>query len=315
MNVVVTGATGFIGRPLCTELTGRGHVVTAFTRNPERAQSLLGQSIQCIAWTGGSDEEAPWRSAIGAADAVIHLAGQSVGEKAWTPEVKEELRRSRIEPTRSLVDAMAASESRPHTLVCASGINYYGDGGEKVLTEESPPGDTFLARLCIDWEAEAIKAEALGIRVVRQRAGIVLGHGGPLHKMLFPLPMPVSPWYLGVGGPIGNGRQWFPWIHLDDAVGMFAWSATEPRVTGAVNTVAPELIRNVEFSRALGRAIHRPAVFPIPGFVLKSIVGSFADELMTSQRAEPAVARALGYPYKYPGIDAALLAILTAQAK
>jgi len=311
MDIVITGATGFLGRPLCAELCTQGHSITALSRDAVRAQATLGPSVRCLAWAGQGDANPPWREAVAAAEVVIHLAGQSVAEKAWTPEIKAELRRSRIETTRNLVDAIGAAEHRPSTLICASGINYYGDRGDELLTEESPPGETFLSQLCVDWEAEAMKAEALGLRVAVLRCGVVLEHGGPLDKMLYPLPLPVSPWALGLGGPLGSGRQWFPWIHLKDTVGMFTWAASEARVRGPVNTVAPGLIRNTEFAQAMGRVLHRPAILPIPGFALRSIIGGFADELLTSQRAEPAVAKALGYSYQFPDIEAALTAILS----
>lgn len=310
MKIVVTGATGFLGRPLCSLLLAQGHEVTALSRNADHAATLLEPAIECLTWSVGSAPGAPWETAVAYADAVIHLAGQPVAEKVWTPEIKEALRRSRIDTTRRLVDAMRNTGGCPKVLVSASGINYYGDGGEAVLTEASPPGSTFLAQLCVDWEAEACKAEAFGVRVVCCRAGIVLEHGGPLDKLLFPLPVPISPWALGLGGPIGNGRQWMPWIHRDDAVGILHWSVMTASVSGAVNTVAPQLIRNSEFSRALGRTLHRLAILPIPPFVLKALVGGFADELLTSQRAEPGAAIQHGYPFEYPGIEACLAAIL-----
>jgi uncharacterized protein (TIGR01777 family) len=310
MQIVVTGATGFLGRSLCAELDARGHAITALSRDSRRAKSVLGPSITCLSWNGNAGSGEPWERAVADADTVIHLAGAPVAGKAWTEPIKVELKRSRVETTRALVDVMRISRKPPAAFVCASGINYYGDGGEQTLTEESPPGHTFLAELSVAWESEARKAEEFGVRVVRHRAGIVLEHGGPLDKILFPLPIRVSPWRLGLGGPIGNGRQWFPWIHLQDIVSMFAWSATDSRVTGAVNTVAPQLIRNLEFTRALGRVMHRPAVLPIPGFVLKFMVGDFADELLTGQRAVPVVAQNLGFVFKYPQIDEALRAIL-----
>jgi uncharacterized protein (TIGR01777 family) len=310
MQIVITGATGFLGRPLCAELVAKGHSVTALSRDAARAQSTLGSGIKCLSWGSGRDIDGSWREAVGKADTVIHLAGQSVADRAWTPEIKAELRRSRIETTRNLVEAIRAADKRPSALICASGINYYGDRGDEALTESSPPGTTFLSQLCIDWEAEALSAEALGLRVAVLRCGVVLEHGGPLDKMLFPLPLPISPWAMGLGGPLGSGRQWFPWIHLKDTVGMFVWAATDERVTGPVNAVAPGLVRNVEFSRTLGRVMHRPAVLPIPAFALKAIIGGFADELLTSQRAEPAVAKKLGYQFVFPEIEPALVAIL-----
>jgi len=310
MKIVVTGATGFLGRPLCAEFVRLGHEVAALSRNAEKARAALEPSVQCLKWGEEPGGGLPWQIAVQSADVVVHLAGQSVAEKAWTPAIQQALRTSRIDTTRRLVDAIRVSTRRPQALVCASGINYYGDRGEELLTEASPPGDTFLSKLCIDWEAEACKALELGVRVVCHRAGIVLEHGGPLDQILFPLPVPVSPWALGLGGPIGNGRQWMPWIHRVDAVGMFVWSVTNPDVSGPVNTVAPQLIRNIDFTKALGAALHRPAIFPIPGFALKALVGEFASELITSQRAEPAVAERLGYTFKTPGIDEALRSIL-----
>ncbi len=310
MKIIVTGATGFIGRPLCKVLVSQGHAVTALTRNVERARSVLGPDVACIAWEAGDSPSPSWEYVLNESDAVVHLAGESLGEKFWTLERKQALQSSRVETTRKIVAAMRASNGPQRALICASGINYYGDRGDELLTEESNPGETFLSNLCVAWEAEARKATEFGVRVVVHRTGIVLEHGGPLEKILFPLPLPISPWYLGLGGPLGTGRQWMPWIHLDDAVGLFAQSVSDSNVVGAVNTVAPALIRNVDFSRALGRAVRRPAILPIPRFVLKSIVGGFADELLTSQRAEPSVAQRIGFRYRYPDIDNALQAIL-----
>jgi hypothetical protein len=309
MRVLITGATGFIGRPLCAALISAGHSVTALSRNADRARSVLGPAVACIAWASDAAGTA-WREAIGRADAVVHLAGESIAERAWTPAVKAALRASRIDTTRQLVEAMGAEDRRPAAFICASGINYFGDRGEEHLTESSPPGDTFLADLCVAWEAEAARAEALGVRVVRHRSGIVLERGGPLDKMLYPLSIPISPWALGLGGPIGSGRQWMPWIHLDDAVGLYVWTIVDEGVCGPINAVAPGLIRNSEFTRALGRALRRPAILPIPGFALRAMIGGFADELLTSQRAEPAVAEEGGYAYRYPAVDEALHAIL-----
>jgi len=310
VKIVVTGATGFIGRPLCKQLVSSGHEITALSRDVARAALVLGPGVSCLPWSGPQAIEAEWRAAVCSADAVIHLAGESIADHAWTPAVKQALRASRIDTTRLLVETMREAERRPAALICASGINYYGDRGDEQLTESSPPGNTFLAELCVAWEAEAARAEELGVRVVRHRLGIVLERGGPLDKMLYPLPLPISPWAIGLGGPIGSGRQWMPWIHLEDAVALYAWSIENDGVRGPINSVAPGLIRNSEFTKALGRALKRPAVLPVPGFALRAMIGGFADELLTSQRAEPAMAEERGFVYRYPAIHEALAAIL-----
>ena len=310
MNIVVTGATGFIGRPLCRALVEHGHAVTALTRDARSALERLGPSVECIEWSMVGADGAPWESAVLESDVVVHLAGQSIAERAWNPDVKRQLVASRVETTRRLVNVLGRSTTRPSALICASGINYYGDRGEEVLTETAEPGKTFLSDLCVAWEGEARKAESLEVRVVCHRAGIVLQRGGPLDKILYPFPIRISPWLLGLGGPIASGRQWFPWIHLDDAVAMFVWSILDQRVSGPVNTVAPTLIRNAQFARALGRALHRPAIVPLPAVVLKAVAGGFADELVTSQRAVPEVAEELGYVFRHPDIDTALRSIL-----
>jgi uncharacterized protein (TIGR01777 family) len=207
---------------------------------------------------------------------------------------------------------MRAAERRPGALISASAVGYYGDQGDETITEESPPGKDFLAELCQQWEAEVQKAEELGVRVARLRLGIVLGGAGALERMLYPFPsLPFSPWKLGLGGPLGSGKQWFPWIHIADTVGMFFWAAMTPQVQGAVNATAPNPVTNAEFSRALGRALHRPAVLPLPGFMLKALVGEFADTLLGGQKALPTVAEKLGYTFQFTDIDAALRSLLS----
>lgn len=305
MRYVVTGATGYIGKPLCALLLQKGHAVTALTRDVVRAKSALGAEVECILW----DKDGPWKAAVSHADIVLHLAGESVSAEAWTPEVKDRLIRSRVDTSRKLIAAMREVERPPQAFIAASGINYYGDAGEKLLTEESPPGSTFLSRLCIEWEAAAREAEPLGVRVVSLRFGVVLERGGALEKMLYPLPVAISPWLLGLGGPIGSGRQWMPWIHRDDAIAMILWAAENRMVSGPVNAVSPTPTRNRDFACALGRALKRPAYLPTPQFAVKLIAGDFADELLTSQRATPAAALRLGFHYRYPDIDSALSAI------
>ena len=311
MKVTITGATGFIGRALCQELLKQGHEVVALTRDTLRAVSILGADVKCVVWGTRKDD---WMREVAGSDVVIHLAGESVAGGRWTPEFKQKLIKSRVETIRELFEAFRVEAANPPVFLYASGIHYYGDGGDRTITEKSPRGSGFLAELSSVLDDEIAKANYLGMRTVAFRIGIVLGpNGGALQKMLYPLPIKISPWKLGLGGPLGSGKQWFPWIHLDDAVGLFLWAMKNPKVSGAVNAVAPQPIRNSEFSQALGRALHRPSFFPVPGFVLKAMIGGFADELLTGQKAVPEVAERLGYQFKYAYVAKALFAILKEQ--
>lgn len=308
MKVVVTGATGFIGRPLCADLVGAGHTVTALSRDAGRARAILGPSVQSLPW--GRQEGVDWRQAVAGADVVMNLAGESLAAQRWTPEFKQRLGTSRVETTRRLVEAICQAKREPGALISTSAIGYYGSRQDELLTEASAPGSGFMADLCKEWEAEAEKATACGVRVVRMRVGVVLGQGGALEKMLYPLPIPISPWKLGLGGPMGSGRQWLSWVHLDDVAGLFLWAATNREVQGAVNATAPNPVTNAEFVATLGRVLHRPAVLPIPGFALKALVGEFAESLLTGQKVFPEAAQRLGYRFRYPDLETALRALL-----
>jgi uncharacterized protein (TIGR01777 family) len=306
LNIVVTGATGFVGRALCAELIGAGHRVTSLTRDAGRARSLLGTQMAHVAWGGKGGDD--WKSAVAEADAVIHLAGESVGAQRWTPEFKARIRSSRIETTHRLVEALLGAERRPRALVNASAVGYYGDCGDETVTEEHRPGADFLAKVCQEWEAEASRAREAGVRVALMRIGIVLGPGGALEKMLHPLPLPINLWKLGLGGPLGSGRQWMPWIHLDDVVGLLRWAATEADLNGPCNTTAPAPVTNREFARALGRIYGRPAVASVPAFALRAMLGEFADSVLEGQKAIPAVAQKLGYRFRITDLEKALRA-------
>jgi uncharacterized protein (TIGR01777 family) len=308
MKVIITGATGFIGRPLCAKLVGAGHSVTALSRDPVRAKAALGPQVESLAWGARADDA--WKQAVQAAEVVIHLAGESVGARRWTPEVKEKIRASRADTTRALVEAIREAGSWPGALVCASAVGYYGDCKDATVTEETPPGTDFLAKVCEAWEAEAQRAAQAGARVARMRIGIVLGPGGALEKMLYPLPLPISPWKLGLGGPLGSGKQWMPWVHIEDVVGLFAWAATDPQVQGAVNVTAPNPVTNAAFAHTLGRALHRPSALSVPGFALKALLGEFAETVLGGQRAIPTVALKLGYTFRFPDLEAALRSVL-----
>ena len=299
MRVTVTGATGRIGTTVVEALKARGDDVTVLSRDPERARQTLG--VDAVAWRPQSDP-AP-AGALAGRDAVIHLAGEDVAQR-WSEEAKREIRASREVGTRNLVAGIAASEPRPRALVSASASGYYGPRGDEAVDESEPPGDDFLAQVVIAWEHEAQQAEQHGVRVVRMRNGVVLARdAGALAKML-------TPFKLGVGGPVAGGRQYLPWVHLDDVVGMYLEAAGDERWSGAVNVAAPSGATNREFSKALGRALHRPAFLPVPGLALKLLYGEMSQIVLTGVNMVPRRAQELGYDFRFPELGAALEATL-----
>jgi uncharacterized protein len=301
MRVAITGATGFIGRPLVAALQARGDEVVAFTRDPARA-GLLGVRLV----EADLEQAGPWQDAIAGCDAVINLAGEPVAGKRWDARQKQRLRDSRVETTQNLIAAIAKAEVRPRVLVSASGADYYpfamaevADFDDDEVTEADPAGEDFLARLCKAWEAEAVTAEPLGVRVVTMRTGLVLGaHGGALAKM-------TTPFKLFAGGRIGSGRQWMTWIHLDDAVAAYLAALDDARYRGPINLVT-DSIRNAEFSKQLGRVLHRPSWLPVPAFALRAAVGEIAETLLNGRRVVPAKLRELGFAWKHPELREAL---------
>jgi uncharacterized protein (TIGR01777 family) len=246
----------------------------------------------------------PPAEALEGADAVVHLSGEPIAQR-WSDEVKQKIRDSRVGGTRGLVDALAGLSQRPAALVCGSAIGYYGSRGDEVLTESSAPGDGFLAEVCVAWEKEAGRAEALGMRLVKIRTGVVLGAGGgALAKML-------TPFKAGMGGKLGHGDQWMSWIHQDDQAGIIQ-HAIENSMRGPVNSTAPNPVINSGFTKMLGHALGRPAVMPMPGFMLKTMFGEMADVMVASQRVLPKAAEAAGYQFRYPELEGALQNILAA---
>ncbi len=299
MKIVVTGATGFVGRPLVRSLLAHGHEVVAWTRNPERAR--LGLPARC-----GTQSWDPHRvtppELLRSVDAVVHLAGESVAGSRWTEQRKREIRASRIDGSRSLVDAITAlpANERPRALISASAIGFYGDRGDEMLDEASPAGSGFLADVCRDWEAEVARAGSTGVRTVAVRVGVVLGKdGGALQAML-------PPFRLGAGGRVGSGTQWMSWIHLDDLVALFVHAVETEALSGIVNGVAPTPVTNADFTRALGRALGRPTIVPVPGFALKLLLGEMSDILLASQRVVPQQTLASGFVFRFPELGAAL---------
>lgn len=299
MRVAVSGATGLIGAALVRALAERGDDVTALSRNAERARETLGVGAET--WADPKAEPAPL-DALRGRDGVVHLLGEVIAQR-WSDETKRELRDSRVLSTRNLVAALSElpPEERPRVLVSGSGAGWYGHRGDERLDESSPePGGDFLAQLCADWEAEARRAEELGVRVVLNRTGVVLSEsGGALEKML--------PFFkAGIGGPVAGGRQYVPWVHLDDVVGVTLFALDNEQVRGPVNVSAPEPVTNKELSRTLGRVLRRPAFAPVPALAVKALYGEMAQIVTTGQRAVPGRLGELGYRFRQPDLEAAL---------
>jgi uncharacterized protein len=301
MRVTVTGATGLIGTRLVEALVRRGDEVVVLTRDPERASARLSGGVDAVKW-------APLRGpapaeALAGVSGVIHLAGEPVAQR-WSATAKERIRESRIEGTANLVEGLRGAEPRPGVLVSASAVGYYGPRGDEELDESARPGEDFLAEVCVAWERAAREAEALGVRVASVRTGVVLdAHGGALAKML-------PPFRAGIGGPVAGGRQWTPWIHVDDLVGIYLAALDGEGWSGPVNGCAPRPATNAELSKALGRALHRPAVMPVPTLALRALYGEMAQIVTTGQRAVPRRALALGYAFRHPELDEALRSAL-----
>jgi uncharacterized protein (TIGR01777 family) len=295
VRVTVTGATGRIGTRLVAALRGRGDEVCVLSRDPDRARSALG--VEAHAWRPES-EPAP-AAALAGRDGVVHLAGEDVAQR-WSAEAKRRVLESRELGTRNLVEGLRAAEPRPGVLVSASAVGFYGPRGDEPVTEDAAPGDDFLARVCAAWEREAEQAEQLGVRVVRVRTGVVLDRGGgALAKML--------PFFrLGIGGPVAGGRQYMPWIHVDDLVGVYLAALDGGEWSGPVNATAPDPATNAEFSKALGRALHRPAIAPVPALAIRALYGEMAEIVVTGQCAVPQRTQALGYRFAHPELDEAL---------
>jgi uncharacterized protein len=298
VKVVVTGATGTIGRAIVAALRERGDEPVALSRDPDRARSVLGEDVEAHAWRDPKSEPAP-AEALRDAGGVIHLLGESISQR-WTDEVKREIRESRVLSTRNLVAAMRDAGPRLRTLVSQSASGWYGARGDEAVDESEPAADDFLAEVVRDWEAEAAKAEDAGVRVVFSRTGVVLSpEGGALEKMM--------PFFkAGVGGPVAGGKQYVPWVHLDDVVGAQLFLLGEERAQGPVNVTAPNPATNKELSKALGRAIHRPAIAPVPGFAVKTLYGEMASIVTTGARAVPRKLEELGYEFKHPELDEAV---------
>lgn len=298
MHALITGGTGFIGRNLVKRLAKP----VVLGRDPERIRRELGD-VEANRWDARSPLDPDLFTGI---DTVFHLAGEPIASGRWDTEKKERIRKSRVEGTRLLVDALGRTAAPPATLICASAIGFYGSRGDEILSESSPAGHDFLAGVCGEWEEEAKRAERFGVRVVSLRIGVVLGpDGGALEKML-------PPFRLGLGGRLGSGRQYMSWIHRDDLVGLLLHAADNETLHGPVNAVAPQPVTNREFTATLARVLHRPALLPVPAFILKMALGEFADVLLGSQRVIPEKAQKAGFHFAHQRLDETLAGLVAA---
>jgi len=304
VRIVIAGGTGFLGSPLTARLASEGHDVAILTR---RAGSS-GTGARTVAWTPDGTP-GPWAAELDGADAVVNLAGESIAGKRWSVAQKQAILDSRVNATRSLVSAIVRASRPPSVFVSGSAVGYYGPRGDELVTEATPPGRDFLARVCVQWEDEANRAAGPQTRVVSVRTGLVLERdGGALPQML-------PPFKFGAGGPVGSGRQYWPWIHRADWIDLVRWSIRTEGLSGPLNATAPNPVTNAKFASALGRALHRPAVMPAPAFALRLMLGEMADALLLSgQRALPAKPESLGFTFRYARLDDALGAIFGSTA-
>ena len=300
MKILITGATGEIGRAICQQLVNEESQVVVLTRRQPGTIGLSG--VSAFRWE--PEAESPPAQAWEDVDAVIHLAGEPVAASRWTEEQKRRIRDSRVKSTRNLVAGMSVAPKRPKILISASAVGFYGDRGDEILNEGSGSGDGFLSDVCKEWEFESARARELGLRVALVRIGVALSPtGGALKKML-------TPFKMGLGGRIGSGRQWFPWIHIDDIAGIFRHALMTSTIDGPINGVSPGIVTNQDFTRELAAALNRPVFLPVPDFALRILMGEMAEVVTSGQRVVPQVALDTGYKFRYPNLKQALESLL-----
>jgi hypothetical protein len=297
MKIIITGATGLIGKSLCKKITDRNDDVIVFTRKADNAKKALPFIKEFVEW----DYTAPegWEKKINGADCVIHLAGANLFEKRWNKSYKKTILESRKFSTKCLVNAIIKAEKKPSTFICASAVGYYGDRANEILVEEKNAGNDFLAKVCKAWEDEAKQIEETGLRRVSIRTGVVLSSDeGALKQML-------SPFQKYIGGPLGNGKQWFPWIHIDDLVNIFIYTI-DNNLTGAVNASSPNPVKMKEFARTLGKVLHKPSLFNVPELALRIVVGEGAKSIRASLRVIPEKLIQNKFDFKFGNLKPAL---------
>ncbi len=301
-KVVVTGATGLIGKELCSALSNRGDEVTIFTRNPETAKKILGSTYNYVKWNYENPNE--WLSHLENKDALIHLAGANLFAKRWNKKYKDVILESRQLSTKNLITAISQTKNKVKVFICSSGVGYYGSRGDEILTETSSIGNDFIANVVYAWETEAAKAQQMNIRTVMLRQGIVLSNkGGALLKLL-------PPFKFFIGGALGNGQQWFPWIHIDDLISIYLFLLDDKNLNGAVNVVSPENVRMNEFAKTLGKVLHRPSIFKVPAFALRIAIGEAASTILSSQRVVPKKLIENGFKFRFEKLEDALKDLL-----
>ncbi|MEH1870904.1 thylakoid membrane protein ThyD [Nostoc sp.] len=305
MKVAITGATGFVGNRLIQRLHAKGHQIVVLTRNTTFAQKVFPSeafpNVEIVAYTPNTSGS--WQSIIASCDGVVNLAGEPIAEGRWTSERKQEILNSRKLGTQKIVEAITNANPKPSVLINASAIGYYGTSETTTFDETSTSGNDFLAQVCQAWEAEAKKVQDAGVRLVILRFGIVLGNGGALGKM-------IPPFKLFAGGPIGSGRQWFSWIHLDDLVNLILEALTKPEIEGVYNGTAPNPVRMADLSQTLGQVMNRPSWLPVPGFAIEALLGDGAIVVLEGQQVIPKRTVETGFEYKYPNLQSALRQIL-----
>ncbi len=307
MKIVVAGGTGFIGREIVAALSRQGHEVVVLSRRPGSRDSSLSPSVRYVGWDGVSS--GAWAEEFASVDSAINLAGEPIAGGRWTDSRREAIRSSRVWATRGIVEALRTHSTRPCTLINASGIGFYGPSQGEMVHETAGHGAGFLADLCVQWEREAVRAEALGVRVVRLRIGMVLEKdGGALSRMLLPFK-------LFVGGPVLPGDQWISWIHRTDLIRLMEWILATPSVTGPVNAVSPNPATMSRFCAVLGEVLHRPSWLPVPEWALKAGLGELGSLMTTGQRVMPTVALQGGFQFRYQTLDSALRAIVHGETR
>jgi uncharacterized protein len=296
MKVLVIGATGLIGRALCQSLTAAGHTAIAVSRSPRKPPGLAVAEVHQWDYQQGMLPAV----ALAGVEAIVNVAGESIVARRWSDEQKKLIRDSRVVTTRKIVESLGALDARPGVFVSGSAVGFYGDRGDEQVDETSPPGRGFMSEICQEWEREAVRAKEIGVRVVQVRTGVVLSTGGgALQKML-------RPFKLGIGGPLGSGRQWFPWIHINDIVGIFKHAILTASLAGPANGTAPQPVTNAEFTRQLGKVLHRPAFLPVPQVGLRILMGEMSEVLFVSQRVLSKATLASGYKFQFPSLAPAL---------